>query len=572
MLIRLAVIQFFGKYLDDICVSTILECSIQSFFNMAQPIYSPSGGAIIPQYSAPVGQKVAAGGNPGYTTAPVSTPVAPVPQSIIDNARATGSLPAKDIYGSSAYNNADINAAQKSANDLTGTGLDQATQDQIRASTLASFQAEIDSQNRLYADKLAAARVQGQNRLGSTTAIQARRGLLGSDFGGAQTDATNTANSGIENAINDEKAAAISAIMSKSRTTGDAAIAQRTAARQAGADAHVQFLKDAQARSVTGAKTAAELLLSNKTKPADLLPEQLQRLLSDHTTTQDALSAAYNTLESEQQQKTKDLEYKQAQLEASQASKRYVTLADGTTLFDTLTNKVVSENVKNFAPAKAKIPTNSANLPSTTKYKNDLEAIQGAAIATIPTRFGQQQLQNQLSKTRNDGDRINLIASIVLKQAPAETKRDFANQAVGLSEIDKAIALLDSGVKTGVVKNAAQYTYNIFGKDFDPKIAAINAHLVAAIQPYRNSVTGAAWGKQEDAEYNQLFGSTKYSPVELKQRLEQVKEVLKSKSANGLNVYINPLNTYSNPFQSGGLAPNKEVITGPDKQQYVFTD
>ena len=99
-----------------------------------------------------------------------------------------------------------------------------------------------------------------------------------------------------------------------------------------------------------------------------------------------------------------------------------------------------------------------------------------------------------------------------------------------------------------------QYTYNIFGKDFDPKIAKINGYITSAIQPYRNSVTGAAWGTQEDNEYETLFGSTKYSPTELRQRLTQMKEMLIAKSTEGLNAYVNPLNTYQNPFNYGGAS------------------
>lgn len=188
---------------------------------------------------------------------------------------------------------------------------------------------------------------------------------------------------------------------------------------------------------------------------------------------------------------------------------------------------------------------------SVEQYANDMDALAGNVLSTIPTKFGQQQFQNQLSRARDDADRLNIIASQVLKTAGAEVKRDFANQAVGISEIDKAINLLDQGVATGVFQAGAQYLYNIAGKDFDPKLAQINQHLVAAIQPYRNSVTGAAWGNQEDQEYNQLFGSTKYEPQALRQRLEQVKEVLKTKSATTLNAYANPMGYGDNQFLTG---------------------
>ena len=109
---------------------------------------------------------------------------------------------------------------------------------------------------------------------------------------------------------------------------------------------------------------------------------------------------------------------------------------------------------------------------SNSTYANDLEAIVGSVLSTIPTKFGQETLKAQIANARNDADKINLVAAQVLKGQPAEFKNDFRNQAVGIASLDKAIALIDSGVKTGVLNNATQYAYNLAGKDFDPKLAA----------------------------------------------------------------------------------------------------
>ncbi len=203
-------------------------------------------------------------------------------------------------------------------------------------------------------------------------------------------------------------------------------------------------------------------------------------------------------------------------------------------------------------------------------YESDLDAIIGTVLSTIPTKFGQATFQSQMKKARNDTDKISLIAAQVLKGQPAEFKNDFRNQAVGISELDKAIALLDSGVETGFLESTAQYGFNVIGKDFDPKLAKINAHITSAIQPYRNSVTGAAWGTQEDGEYQQLFGSTKYSPTELRQRLVTVKEMLKSKSATGLDTFVNPLGYYDNTFESGDYAPTDDLRSRVDAAGYDY--
>lgn len=239
------------------------------------------------------------------------------------------------------------------------------------------------------------------------------------------------------------------------------------------------------------------------------------------------------------------------------AGDRIIAVPDN---WDGDTSKLVTIN-KGIAPkAGGTTPSGTGGA-----YGSDLEAVIGNTLASIPTKFGQEAFQQQVARARNDSDRINLVATQVLKGQPAEFKRDFTNQAVGIAQLDKAIKLIDSGVKTGVLENAAQYTFNLAGKDFDPKIAEINNYLVSAIQPYRNSVTGAAWGAQEDGEYQQLFGSTKYAPTELRQRLVQVKELLKSKSVNGLNAFVNPLGTNQNVFETGNFAPggtdvNQEIL------------
>jgi len=198
------------------------------------------------------------------------------------------------------------------------------------------------------------------------------------------------------------------------------------------------------------------------------------------------------------------------------------------------------------------------------KYANDLDAFLDNVINTIPTKFGQESYKQTLSKARNDADKLRAAAAVVLKNSPAPVKEAFANQAVGMKEIEKAIKLIDEGTKTGVLKAGQQYVYNLAGKDFDPKLAAISAHLVGAIQPYRNTVTGAAWGTQEDNEYQQLFGSTKYEPQALKERLLRVKDIMQEKSVQGLSSQVDPFGTGENFFETkGGMSTN--LIQGEDQ-------
>lgn len=201
----------------------------------------------------------------------------------------------------------------------------------------------------------------------------------------------------------------------------------------------------------------------------------------------------------------------------------------------------------------------SSNVGGSKTYANDLDAFIDNVVNLIPTKFGQETFKTSMAKARTDADKIRTAATVVLKNSPAPVKEAFANQAVGMKEIDKAIALLDEGVKTGAVVNGKQYAYNVVGKDFDPKLAAINAHIVGAIQPYRNTVTGAAWGTQEDNEYASLFGSTKYEPRELKERLQRVKEIMQEKSVQGLSSQVDPFSTGENFFETKTTMTNNIV-------------
>jgi hypothetical protein len=52
----------------------------------------------------------------------------------------------------------------------------------IYAEKTKQYQGQLDALNGVYNDQINQARIRGQGRLGSQTAMQARGGLLGSDF------------------------------------------------------------------------------------------------------------------------------------------------------------------------------------------------------------------------------------------------------------------------------------------------------------------------------------------------------------------------------------------------------
>lgn len=421
----------------------------------------------------------------------------------------------------------------------TGGYKDTVDTSAIRSQTLADFQDRINSINQVYAGKLAEAQQQGVGRVGSTTALLANRGLTGSIRGGAIAEGTLAQNRQIEDAINAEKAAAISAIYSEVNSTAQAEAQRRREAIESGAKSYIEYIKGQETTKSNNTNKIASAFIAQGIDPNNLTPEELNKISSGIGTSSGNLITAYKAIKAQQD---------------AENLKNFPTkeLSQGEALFQydptTGTYKQVGLNPKTATPKAVGSGGGTSGGSSSSAYKNDLDAVIGATLVTIPSKFGQEQFNAQLSKARNDGDKINLIASTVLKNSPNEVKTDFSNQSIAVSNIDKAIAEIDKGAKTGVINNALQKGFNLIGKDYDPALQSVAAYIVSAVQPYRNSVTGAAWGSQEENEYQQLFGSTAFSPAELKQRLERLKGIMVNKSVQGLNTFVNPLNTYANPF------------------------
>lgn len=216
---------------------------------LTQAALAPKTSTIpVPTYGSvnPDGSKNMFDPNTGKPlTAPIVTPVTPLyTESPEDKALREANQSAADYYKTNANSTID--------------------EGQIRADTLAQFQAEINAQNEIYANKLSSARVAGKGRIGSDTAIQGRSGLLGSDFGAAQTTGINEANADIESSINAEKNAAIQALLSKARESGTAAIAAKRAAKEAGLTEYMASLTTASETKKKQSSEVAKLILSGK--------------------------------------------------------------------------------------------------------------------------------------------------------------------------------------------------------------------------------------------------------------------------------------------------------------------
>lgn len=164
-----------------------------------------------------------------------------------------------DVYKTNIDPN--IASADQSFVDILKEQTQPVNEEEIRRKTMQQFQAEIDTLERLYANKKAEAAIQGQGLLGSNRAIQGRRGLLGSDFGASQTAEVEKRNTAVQSALDVEKANRIASIQSNAAKMAQAEIDAKTAARKAGAQEYINFLAGASKRKEESvAKSVADLV------------------------------------------------------------------------------------------------------------------------------------------------------------------------------------------------------------------------------------------------------------------------------------------------------------------------
>lgn len=104
----------------------------------------------------------------------------------------------------------------------------------------------------------------------------------------------------------------------------------------------------------------------------------------------------------------------------------------------------------------------------------------------------------------------------------------------------------DTGILSGTLQSAAQK----IGTAGDPELARIGTKITAALQIYRNSITGAAWGTQETEEYNKIFPSWKNTNKLNGAVIDSMLESLNLFQESTLGAYIGT-DAYQQVFKGG---------------------
>jgi hypothetical protein len=170
-------------------------------------------------------------------------------------------------------------------NRMNPENFEQVDEEAVRRNQLALYQAEIDAQNGIYAEQKRQATLGGLGRLGSEGAIQARRGLLGSSFGTAQTAGVEAQNVAEQKAIDSENMAKIATIMGNMRKSVSDEITNK---RKAITDTNESYIKYLSTKGETKKRIATStidsILQSGATVTQDELDEMAKEIGVDPVT------------------------------------------------------------------------------------------------------------------------------------------------------------------------------------------------------------------------------------------------------------------------------------------------
>lgn len=260
-------------------------------------IGSYKGVAINPGTDAQVAAQVAAIDKQAVAAAaPV---IAPVPTSPTGGGAAapTGAsgsaTPAQAYKGFNYAPNATDTAIIAAGKQAAAAASATPDENKIYNQKLQMYQAQIDATNKIYADQLGKQQVVDQNNLGTGRAVQARSGVLGSDFGVAQTSKIQTGNDASDQAIRDANAAAVASILGLARSDAAAEYTAKATAQQKGLTDYLTYLGNQETRNSANLTKVASAILDQGLDINDIDPAKLAEIAKSYGVSTGDITAAY---------------------------------------------------------------------------------------------------------------------------------------------------------------------------------------------------------------------------------------------------------------------------------------
>lgn len=199
-----------------------------------------------------------------------------------------------------------------------------------------TYNSQFESLRLAAAQKKAEIYKEGENRLGSARATQARSGVLGSNFAGAENDNINKDSVEQARMVDAETDAKIAFLMGQSEQDYSAQIAAAREAKRQGADEYIKYLTTRDSERTAKANNLAKLFAAQGIDPSTLSKEDVSKLESTYGVNLSAFKAMISDAK--------------IALDKAQSFE----LSDGQARYEydpaTGTAKLVAENAKNFAP------------------------------------------------------------------------------------------------------------------------------------------------------------------------------------------------------------------------------
>lgn len=495
-------------------------------------------------------------------TAPISAPTVaytPVEQNNLNASSMS------DIYGMADYNKANEDYLSY-ATDPTGYLQKQGiSQSDFKSKALAEMQAQIDSTNALYANKLAESKRLGGNLLGQTGAIQARRGLLGSDFGTAQTQDVVQKNQAVYDSVEQERLAAINDIMSKAEQASTTRFAEARAAAEGGLKARIEYLKGKQEQAKSGATEAANLLVSKGLDISKVSPAELDQIASGYGTSKKAIEAAMASLA---YASTQEENKRKQDIEDALAKKGIETISEGTSgyRYNPSTGKyeLVASKAKTYAPSTTASTGTTSGVSGQTS-EQIMSTLSGDAKAYINAiQRGDTTLTEALTKIGASKAGLALKNEIIrgmdaLSGGATGTKLIAAPEAATFANLVKNIEKIDTTMY-GQIDTPGGFLSNIF----NPTSSAYMQNLLDNLSLEKREMLKGS-GAISDFESKMLANSVSIlqrkniSETDAAAALKNIKDVLNTK-----------LEAYNKQTNQPGGAP--EITTAPDGTLIEFVD
>lgn len=499
------------------------------------------------------------------------------PEEILKDKNAPVPVTAADLMGNTALSDEQALAETAYANTQTPEYLAgiqaQAGVDVNKAyeSDVSRFQTDIDALDRAIVEKRTALSAQydqiGRGRQGTATAIQARRGLLGSDMGEQYQSELTTQTQGEKNSAialadaeyNSQKSSirdkqlGLTQIIRKEQSD-EAAL--RLSASKSGSQAKLDEIKN---RKVRATEAIANIIQNALDGDIDLSKAEskqaLDELAKTYGTTPKAIIAQYNQAISDQVEEANAQEA--AAIKATKES--YTTLSEGQKLVDAYGNTIAEGTGKRITlgygdtlmDADGNIIQQMGDKPISEldaaeqvariqKIQSDIDNasdpyIKAQKQADLEKTMAEiNKLNNEANGTSAKGKILNATQTDLLAQGFSmgiETEKGKADTYIGI--IGSLQGTLDKYKgKFGPVGGLAASK-----NPWDVDAQTVNATITAAAQTIGKYMEGGVLRQEDVAKYKVILPQISDPPAVAQAKIDNIKVLLKQKQNEYINTY-----------------------------------